>query len=322
MGGDYGAEVVRRGKNVRKSIPPQAPWSSHMKILSKEENVLQAFVLGCDIWTSNYIHGPLDATNNRIYNAIYSINQDLAAKYRQWMIETRLGQMMEVTKIQVGELIKDFSAGIEAAKLAAENAGMIGKWEDYGKTLQGLIDTYDLNGSNNPCAKSIELSWALDAATKKRAATALMAQVDENGCPIRPPNTLSIMFKVVETDLPGDWVEFSGYWVVYETTYDHGYNPAVICEEEGLVYGPEFYYWDVEDPQYPTSLGPFDLIQEPYTDCYYKGPATDKLGSVTCSGGVSFSCVSRLVYNQGDGASTECGDVKLYAQIECPIESA
>jgi hypothetical protein len=190
-----------------------------------------------------------------------------------------------------------------------------------GHALQALITNYDLHGDNNPCAKSIELSWALDASTKKRAATALTAQVDENGCPIRPPNTLSIMFKVVKTDLPGDWVKYAGYWVAYETTYDHGYNPAVICEEEGLVYGPEDYYWDA-DPQYPTSLGPFDLVQETYTNCYYKGPATDKLGSVTCSGGVSFSCVSRLVYNQGDGASTECGDDKLYVQIECPIESS
>ncbi|KAL2817186.1 hypothetical protein BJX63DRAFT_386331 [Aspergillus granulosus] len=101
MGGDYGAEVVRRTKNVRRTIEPMAPWRSIRKVLGKQKDVLDDLVLGCDIWTSDYIHGPLDATNNRIYNAIYSINQDLAAKYRQWVITTRLGQMMEVTKTQV-----------------------------------------------------------------------------------------------------------------------------------------------------------------------------------------------------------------------------
>ncbi|KAL4864214.1 hypothetical protein BDV12DRAFT_201318 [Aspergillus spectabilis] len=167
----------------------------------------------------------------------------------------QLRQIVAVTRTQVSEPIRYFPAGLAAGKLAAEIAGDVGTWEQMDKVLQGLIDQYDLQGDNNPGGKSIKLTWTLNAANKKRAAALALARSDEESCPVGIPPKLSIMVKLVKRDLLGGWTD-----------------APVICTEQGLVYGPEGYYADT-DPEYPTSLGPFDLRQAPYTDCYYEGPA-------------------------------------------------
>lgn len=54
-----------------KPLSPLDNWNDIKEKLSLERNDLQTFVLGCDIWTSDYVLGPLDRTNNRIYNSLY-----------------------------------------------------------------------------------------------------------------------------------------------------------------------------------------------------------------------------------------------------------
>lgn len=69
LGGKRSA-MVSRAQNQLTALSSNN-WNSIKRKLVAEQYVLEQFVLGCDIWISDYVIGPLDRTNNRIYNSLY-----------------------------------------------------------------------------------------------------------------------------------------------------------------------------------------------------------------------------------------------------------
>jgi hypothetical protein len=78
IGGEYLKTVVRQSANARKrTIVPQKPWKASEEIIKERMGVLEKIALGCDLWTSSAIFGPLDSTNYRIYSVLYVISKAL-----------------------------------------------------------------------------------------------------------------------------------------------------------------------------------------------------------------------------------------------------
>jgi hypothetical protein len=78
IGGEYQETIVRQSANARKrTIVPQKPWKASEAIIKERMGVLEKIALGCDLWTSSAIFGPLDSTNYRIYSALYVISKSL-----------------------------------------------------------------------------------------------------------------------------------------------------------------------------------------------------------------------------------------------------
>lgn len=74
IGGKYEERVIAKSENLRRKIVrPQVPWPRSRVRIRDELDLLGVLAQGCSIWSSDYVFGPLDNTNNRIYNAMYVI---------------------------------------------------------------------------------------------------------------------------------------------------------------------------------------------------------------------------------------------------------
>lgn len=49
------------------------PWGRSREIIQEGVDFLGQLALGCSIWSSDYVFGPLDKTKNRIYSAMYVV---------------------------------------------------------------------------------------------------------------------------------------------------------------------------------------------------------------------------------------------------------
>lgn len=57
---------------ARNVIAQTDQWSKKGKRtkFNNKLGLLKNVVFGCDIWSSDYVHGPLDQTNDRIYSEL------------------------------------------------------------------------------------------------------------------------------------------------------------------------------------------------------------------------------------------------------------
>ncbi|GFG10280.1 contactin [Aspergillus udagawae] len=161
IGGEYQETIVRQSANARKrTIVPQKPWTASEAIIRERMGVLEKIVLGCDLWTSSAIFGPLDSTNYRIYSALKDIDAGLAATYRFWMTNIRIPQQMAAGSEQAALLITSIETGLNTATgKAMETEDGAKRLSEYRKALQAIRERYHLDGTGNVCNKPINLNW-------------------------------------------------------------------------------------------------------------------------------------------------------------------
>ncbi|KAF4180381.1 hypothetical protein CNMCM7927_001192 [Aspergillus lentulus] len=184
IGGEYQETIVRQSANARKkTIVPQKPWKASEAIIKERMGVLEKIALGCDLWTSSAIFGPLDSTNHRIYSALRGVDADLAATYRFWMTNIRIPQQMAAGSEQAALLITSIETGLNTATAKAmETEDGADRLSEYREALQAIRERYHLDGTGNVCNKPINLNWNM--ATTDGALRPLLAGRDSCPFPI------------------------------------------------------------------------------------------------------------------------------------------
>lgn len=111
----------------------------------------------------------------------------------------------------------------------------------------------------------------------------------------------------------------AGYWTAFDVGEFEAFTKNVICfsSDRLMVYGPEQEL--TVDPVFPLYIGPFDLDNGFYTDCYYQGRQTTQVGYMYCAGNHVWPCIAERARQHSETPQYTCpGGEVYYHQVSCP----
>ncbi|MCJ1375330.1 hypothetical protein MMC20_006565 [Loxospora ochrophaea] len=177
-----GQRVAKQVANqvTKKAVSSSDTWKVMSKKFRDKLDLLKNIALGCSLWSSADVSGPLEASNNRIYNSLLavdaftlddsngiSVKTNLGPTYKNWMsneLSTLPSQANEQAVRLVTAMTSDIQIinAVDEGQLPTIDAGLTRR--NINNQFNALKTKYHLGDkSSSVCSFTIDLNWNIQS---------------------------------------------------------------------------------------------------------------------------------------------------------------